>query len=113
VQAPPGSALAGFGRRGAGGPRGDRRGIAYRGKYGTRAERYLLLEAGAVTENVCLQATALGLATVLVGSFDDALLSTALLLPDGEQPLGLMPLGAAPTAVAESRKEESPDDRSP
>jgi SagB-type dehydrogenase family enzyme len=79
------------------------------GKYGTRAERYLLLEAGAVSENVYLQATALGLATALVGSFDDALLTTALLLPDGEQPLGLMPLGAAPTAVAKSRKEESAD----
>jgi SagB-type dehydrogenase family enzyme len=64
-------------------------------KYGTRAERYVLLEAGAVTENVCLQATALDLATVLVGSFDDARVTTALPLVDGQRPLGLMPLGAA------------------
>jgi SagB-type dehydrogenase family enzyme len=63
-------------------------------KYGPRAERYVLLEAGAVTENVYLQAAALGLATVLVGSFDDARLSTALSLADGQLPLGLMPLGA-------------------
>jgi nitroreductase len=46
-----------------------------------------------VTENVYLEATALGLATVLVGAFDDARLASALELPAGEQPLGLMPVG--------------------
>jgi nitroreductase len=59
----------------------------------------VLLEAGAVTENVYLQTTALGLATVLVGSFDDARLTTDLPLADGQRPLGLMPLGAPCTLV--------------
>jgi SagB-type dehydrogenase family enzyme len=63
-------------------------------KYGSRADRYMVLEAGAVTENVYLQATALGLATVLVGSFDDRRVTAVLGLPAGEQPLGLMPVGA-------------------
>jgi SagB-type dehydrogenase family enzyme len=63
------------------------------GKYGSRADRYMLLEAGAVTENLYLQAAALGLATVLVGAFDDRRLTGVLGLAAGEQPLGLMPVG--------------------
>lgn len=39
--------------------------------YGERAERYMWLETGHAAQNVCLQATALGLGSVLIGSFYD------------------------------------------
>jgi SagB-type dehydrogenase family enzyme len=39
-------------------------------KYGNKAEKFMLLEAGHVAENIQLQAVALGLASVPVGAFD-------------------------------------------
>lgn len=63
-------------------------------KYGGRAERFATLEAGHVAQNVLLEATALGLAAVPVGAFDDAALRRALRLPAGETPLYLIPVGA-------------------
>lgn len=64
-------------------------------KYGTpRAARYAAFEAGAAAQNLALQAVALGLASLVVGGFDDAAVRRALQLPDGEQPLVLMPIGA-------------------
>ena len=62
-------------------------------KYGDRAERYVLMEAGAVIQNVYLQAVSLGLGTVVVGAFNDQEVRTVLDLPKGEYPLALMPLG--------------------
>jgi SagB-type dehydrogenase family enzyme len=62
-------------------------------KYGERAERYCLLEAGHIAENVLLQATALGLGGVPVGAFDDAKVSAILRLPTRLRPVYLLPLG--------------------
>lgn len=62
-------------------------------KYGQRGVRYAHLEAGHAAQNVSLEATALGLATVVVGAFDDAAVARALRLDAGEEPLVLMPLG--------------------
>lgn len=47
-------------------------------KYGNRAERYAILEAGHAAQNVCLQATALGLGVTPVGAFDDGKVSRLL-----------------------------------
>ena len=63
------------------------------GKYGPRGVRYAQLEAGHAAENLFLQATALGIATVVVGAFDDAAVTRLLRLEPGEEPLVLMPLG--------------------
>jgi len=63
------------------------------GRYGARANRYVMIEAGCVAENVSLQAVGLGLGTVLVGAFDDRRVSTLLNLDRGEQPILLMPVG--------------------
>jgi SagB-type dehydrogenase family enzyme len=65
-------------------------------KYGARAERYATLEAGHAAQNILLEATALGLAAVPVGSFDDDAVRRALALPAGELPLYLVPVGSTP-----------------
>ena len=62
-------------------------------KYGKRAERYVLMECGAVSQNIYLQSCALDLGTVLVGAFNDDSLKSILKLPENEYPLGIMPIG--------------------
>ena len=64
--------------------------------YGSRAERYVHMEAGHATQNVALQAVALGVGSVVIGTFDDAALTAAMHLSEGEQPLCLVPLGRLP-----------------
>lgn len=61
------------------------------GRYGERGYRYVHMEAGSVSENIYLQAEALGLATVAVGAFDDVAVKKILAV-DGA-PLLLMPVG--------------------
>jgi SagB-type dehydrogenase family enzyme len=62
-------------------------------KYGARAERYVKLEGGHAAQNVLLQAVALGLGAVPIGSFEDDGVRQALDLADPEQPLYLIPIG--------------------
>lgn len=62
-------------------------------RYGDRADRYVLLEAGHAAQNLLLQATAIGLAGTPVGAFDDAELTRAVELAEDEVPLYLVPIG--------------------
>ncbi len=62
-------------------------------KYDDRGIRYVHIEAGAVAENIWLQAVSLGLGTVTIGAFYDDRVAKALDLPEGETPLCLMPVG--------------------
>lgn len=63
-------------------------------RYGVaRAQRYVSLEAGHATQNLLLQAVALGLGAVPIGAFDDAAVASVLGLPAGESPLYLVPVG--------------------
>ena len=62
-------------------------------KYGKRGVRYGLIEAGHAAQNVCLQATALGLGTVTIGAFDDSRVAEILGLGRRETPLYLLPIG--------------------
>lgn len=62
-------------------------------KYGERAERYVLLEVGAVAQNVHFECEALGLGTVVVGAFHDEELKEALGLPGAERIFAVLPVG--------------------
>jgi len=62
-------------------------------KYGSRAERYCILEAGHVAQNILLQATALGLGSVPIGAFDDKEVAAVLKLPKGHRVLYMLPVG--------------------
>jgi len=62
-------------------------------RYGARAERYVLIEVGHASQNLLLQAVALGLGGVAVGAFDDARLNQALALPKGVEALYMVPVG--------------------
>lgn len=63
------------------------------GKYGRRGIQYVHLDAGHAAQNICLQATALGLGTVPIGAFHDDRVVKTLRLPAKEVPLYLLPLG--------------------
>ena len=62
-------------------------------KYGDRGVRYVHLETGHAAQNLCLQATAMGLGAVTVGAFEDEKVVEVLNLPEDEQPLYIIPVG--------------------
>lgn len=61
--------------------------------YGKRGIRYVLMEAGHISQNIYLQAETLGLATVAVGAFEDEKIKKLLKFSVNEQPLYIMPVG--------------------
>jgi SagB-type dehydrogenase family enzyme len=63
------------------------------GKYGRRGIRYVHMEVGHAAQNVCLQAIALGLNTVVIGAFRDTDVKKIANLADDEQPLYFVPVG--------------------
>lgn len=62
-------------------------------RYGTRGEMYVHMEAGHLGQNVALQAVVLGLATVMIGAFDDSRVSKVLGLKEQLIPLYIIPVG--------------------
>jgi len=74
-------------------------------RYAGRAERYCVLEAGHVAQNVLLMATELGLASVPVGAFDDVAVLPTLKLGAEHLPLYLLPVGA-PLTPRPSRQRQ-------
>ena len=61
--------------------------------YGSRGERYVLMEVGHAGQNIYLQAEALGLATVAIGAFRDEHVRKVLRLDKQYKPLYIMPVG--------------------
>ncbi|GAJ01070.1 unnamed protein product, partial [marine sediment metagenome] len=61
--------------------------------YGNRGERYVHIEVGHAGQNIYLQATALGLATVAIGAFNDEQVREVLQLDKQYKPLYIMPVG--------------------
>ena len=62
-------------------------------RYGGRGERYVHMEVGHAGQNIYLQATALGLATVAIGAFHDEQVREVLRLDKRYKPLYIMPVG--------------------
>jgi len=63
------------------------------GKYGTRGERYAVMEAGHIAQNIMLQAVALGLVSGIVGAFVDVEIQRILHLDRRVTPLVILPVG--------------------
>jgi len=61
--------------------------------YGSRGERYAHIEVGHAGQNIYLQASALGLATVAIGAFHDEPVREVLQLDTEYTPLYIMPVG--------------------
>lgn len=59
--------------------------------YGDRAERYVKMEVGHAGQNICLQAETLGLASVVVGAFEDS--EVGKILNTEASPLAVIPVG--------------------
>jgi len=62
-------------------------------RYGERAERYVKIEVGCASENLMLQAVALGLGSVAVGAYDDEAVKSIMRLPDGQEVFLIVPVG--------------------
>lgn len=62
-------------------------------KYGSRAERYCLLEAGHVAQNILLTAEAYNLAAVPIGALSERRVSKILGLPSRLEAVYLVPVG--------------------
>ena len=65
---------------------------------GERGERYAYIEAGAIAQNMHLEATVLKLGAVLVAGFDDRLVSAALDLENALDPVILFCVGVPKSA---------------
>jgi len=61
--------------------------------YGDRGIRYIFMEIGHAAQNVCLQAIALGLETVVIGAFRDNDVKRIAHLGEDERPAYIVPIG--------------------
>jgi SagB-type dehydrogenase family enzyme len=62
-------------------------------KYGTRGERYAMIEAGHIGQNIFLQAEALGLRAGIVGAFHDKDVNRVMKINRAHESLLIMPVG--------------------
>ncbi len=62
-------------------------------KYGQRSTRYVLQEVGHAAQNLCLQAVALDIGSVVIGAFQDGKVAQILKLQSGEVPICIVPVG--------------------
>jgi len=77
------------------------------GKYGNKARRYMLLEAGHIAQNIQLQAVSLGLGSVTIGAFDINQVRKVCKLPTTLEPLYIICVGyPAGQSSAETGEQE-------
>ncbi len=77
-------------------------------KYRERGVRYVQLEAGHATQNLCLMATELGLHSVVTGAFGDDNVQRVLQMPEDEIPLVLLPVGHRRAATIDGSPHSPP-----
>jgi SagB-type dehydrogenase family enzyme len=65
-------------------------------RYGSQAQAFIQMEVGHAAENILLQAAALGLAAVPVGSLNPSAAAATLALPADQTVLYLIPVGHVP-----------------
>ncbi len=65
-------------------------------RYGNRGRMYVHMEAGHAAQNLHLQAVAMGMGSVPIGAFDDAMIARLLHLQSSEIPLYLVSVGRSP-----------------
>jgi len=65
-------------------------------RYGDKSDPFVQIEVGHAAQNILLQAAALGLAAVPVGSLDPSRAANALALPSDQTVLYLIPVGNIP-----------------
>lgn len=71
-------------------------GLRAAARYGDRGvQLYSLQDATIACTHAMLAATALGLATVWVGKFDEALVAEIAAIPAGQRPVAMLPIGYA------------------
>ena len=63
------------------------------GKYRQRGIQYVHMDAGHAAQNICLQATALGLGSVPIGAFQDGKVTEVMGLKKDQVPLYILPVG--------------------
>ena len=61
--------------------------------YGERGHRYVFMEIGHAAQNICLQAVALGMGTVVIGAFREDDVKPIANLANDEEPLYIVPIG--------------------
>ena len=61
--------------------------------YGQRGIPYTFMETGHAAQNVCLQAVAMGMGTVVIGAFRDEEIKMIANLAKDEQPVYIIPVG--------------------
>jgi protease I len=78
-------------------------------KYGNKARRFMLLEAGHIAQNILLQAGCLGLGAVPVGAFDINLVRNVGGLPMSLEPIYIICVGYPAEQAKEERQEKQMD----
>jgi len=81
-------------------------------KYGNKAERFMLLEAGHIAQNIHLQAVSLGLGSVPVGAFDINQVRKICRLPPGMEPIYIICVGfPVEQTIIEKTGEETEEEK--
>lgn len=68
------------------------------------------IDVAIFTEHICLCATDAGLATCWVCNFDPTVLKSALIFPEGVEPVVILPIGYAASGIIPEKKRKNIDD---